>query len=67
MEEIAFSELMGEHVLSKVKSYGHNVKIYSLAKILNPECAEIGNSGITDMVLHSVTCSADRSGYHIYR
>lgn len=43
MKEIAFSELMGEHVLSLVKSHGKNVKIHSLAKIANPQFAEIGD------------------------
>lgn len=41
MKEISYSELMGEHVLDLVKYHGKNVKIYSLAKILNPECAWI--------------------------
>lgn len=43
MKEIAYSELMGEHVLKLVKWHGKNVRVYSLAKILNPECAIIGD------------------------
>lgn len=36
-----YSVLMGERVLDLVKYHGTNVKIYSMAKILNPECAWI--------------------------
>lgn len=43
MKDIAFSELMGEHVLDKVKYHGKNVKIWSLAKIINPESAVLGD------------------------
>ena len=43
MKDIAYSDLMGEHVLDKVKYYGKNVKIWSLAKIINPEFAVLGD------------------------
>lgn len=43
MKDIAYSDLMGEHVLDKVKYHGKNVKVWSLAKIINPEFAVLGD------------------------
>lgn len=43
MKKISFTELMGANVLEYVKYHGKNVRIWSLAKIINPECAVIGD------------------------
>lgn len=43
METIDYSELMGPKVLDKVKYHGNNVRIWTLAKILNPEYAVLGD------------------------
>ena len=39
--QIQFTELMGESVLSKLKFCGKGVMVYELAKIMRPEYAEI--------------------------
>lgn len=39
---------MGQEVKSKFKKCGENVKIYDLAKIVNPEFIEIGNNSMID-------------------
>ena len=41
MEGIKYTEIMGPNVLDKLKYCGKNVKIYDLAKICNPQWAEI--------------------------
>ena len=41
-------ENMGENVKNKLKKYGHNVKIYPLAKIVKPEVIEIGDYSMID-------------------
>lgn len=39
MKGIKYTELMGENVLDKVKYCGKNVRVYNLAKIINPQFA----------------------------
>ena len=46
MEGIKYTELMGENVKDKLKYCGNNVKILNLAKIINPQCAEIDDNTI---------------------
>ena len=46
MEGIKYTELMGENVKDKLKYCGDNVKILNLAKIINPQCAEIDDNTI---------------------
>lgn len=46
MAEIKYTELMGENVKDKLKYCGKNVRILNLAKIINPECAEIDDNTI---------------------
>lgn len=46
MEGIRYTELMGENVKDKLKYCGENVKILNLAKIINPQCAEIDDNTI---------------------
>lgn len=46
MEGIKYTELMGENVKDKLKYCGNNVRIYNLAKIINPEFAEIDDNSI---------------------
>lgn len=41
MEGIRYTEIMGPNVLDKLKYCGKDVKIYDLAKICNPQWAEI--------------------------
>ena len=41
MEGIKYTEIMGPNVIDKLKYCGKNVKIYDLAKICNPQWAEI--------------------------
>lgn len=41
MEGIKYTEIMGPNVLDKLKYCGKDVKIYDLAKICNPQWAEI--------------------------
>ena len=41
MEGIKYTEIMGANVLDKLKYCGKDVKIYDLAKICNPQWAEI--------------------------
>ena len=41
MAEIGYTELMGPNVLDKLKYCGKNVRIFQLAKIINPQYAEI--------------------------
>lgn len=41
MEGIKYTELMGENVKDKLKYCGKNVRILQLAKIINPQFAEI--------------------------
>ena len=43
MKDISYTELMGANVLERLKYHGKNVRIWSLAKIINPECAVIGD------------------------
>lgn len=51
MEGIKYTELMGENVKDKLKYCGENVRIYNLAKIINPQFAEIDdNTSISDFV-----------------
>lgn len=44
MEGIKYTDIMGPNVLDKLKYCGNNVKIYDLAKICNPQWAEIDDS-----------------------
>ena len=46
MEGIKYTELMGENVKDKLKYCGKDVKIYNLAKIINPQYAEIDDHAI---------------------
>lgn len=46
MEGIKYTELMGENVKDKLKYCGKNVRIYNLAKIINPQYAEIDDNAI---------------------
>lgn len=46
MTGIKYTELMGENVKDKLKYCGKNVKIYNLAKIINPQFAEIDDNAI---------------------
>ena len=46
MEGIKYTELMGENVKDKLKYCGKDVKILNLAKIINPQCAEIDDNTI---------------------
>lgn len=46
MEGIKYTEIMGENVLDKLKYCGRNVRIFQLAKIINPHCAEIDDNVI---------------------
>lgn len=46
MEGIKYTELMGENVMDKLKYCGKNVRIFQLAKIINPHCAEIDDNTI---------------------
>lgn len=46
MFEIGYTDLMGPNVKSKLKYCGENVKIYNLAKIINPQYAEIDDNSI---------------------
>ena len=46
MEGIKYTEIMGPNVLDKLKYCGKNVRIYQLAKIINPECAYIDDNCI---------------------
>lgn len=49
MEGIKYTEIMGENVLDKLKYCGKNVRVYNLAKIINPEFAHLDdNSMILD-------------------
>ena len=41
MEGIKYTDIMGPNVLDKLKYCGENIKIYDLAKICNPQWAEI--------------------------
>lgn len=41
MSNIGYTELMGENVLDKLKKCGKNARVYNLAKIINPEYAEL--------------------------
>lgn len=41
MEGIGYTELMGPNVLDKLKYCGKDVRIFQLAKIINPQFAEI--------------------------
>lgn len=51
MEGIQYTEIMGPNVLDKLKYCGKNVKIFQLAKIINPQFAEIDdNAMILDYV-----------------
>jgi len=51
MEGIKYTEIMGPNVLDKLKYCGANVQIFQLAKIINPQCAEIDdNAKILDFV-----------------
>ncbi len=51
MEGIKFTEVMGENVKDKLKYCGKNVRIWQLAKICNPQWAEIDdNTWIFDFV-----------------
>lgn len=44
MEGIKYTEIMGSNVKEKLKYCGENVKIYDLAKICNPQWAEIDDN-----------------------
>lgn len=44
MEGIKYTELMGENVKDKLKYCGENVKIFQLAKICNPQYAQIDDN-----------------------
>lgn len=46
MEGIKYTEIMGPNVLDKLKYCGKNVRILNLAKIINPEFAEIDDNTI---------------------
>lgn len=46
MTGIKYTELMGENVKPMLKYCGKNVKIYNLAKIINPQFAEIDDEAI---------------------
>lgn len=46
MAEIKYTELMGENVKDKLKYCGKNVRILNLAKIINPQYAEIDDNTI---------------------
>lgn len=51
MEGIQYTEIMGPNVLDKLKYCGKNVRIFQLAKIINPQFAEIDdNAMILDYV-----------------
>lgn len=51
MNGIKYTEIMGENVKDKLKYCGKNVRILNLAKIINPQYAEIDdNSSILDYV-----------------
>ena len=44
MEGIKYTEIMGPNVLDKLKYCGKDVRIFQLAKIINPEYAEIDDN-----------------------
>lgn len=46
MEGIQYTEIMGPNVLDKLKYCGKNVRIFQLAKIINPQFAEIDDNVI---------------------
>ena len=46
MEGIKYTEMMGENVLDKLKYCGKNVRVFQLAKIINPQFAEIDDNTI---------------------
>lgn len=46
MEGIKYTEIMGPNVLDKLKYCGKDVRILNLAKIINPEFAEIDDNTI---------------------
>lgn len=51
MDGIKYTEIMGPNVLDKLKYCGKDVRIYQLAKIINPQCACIDdNTLISDFV-----------------
>ncbi len=51
MEGIKYTEIMGPNVLDKLKYCGKNVRIFQLAKIINPQYAQIDdNCVIADFV-----------------
>lgn len=51
MKGIKYTEIMGENVKDKLKYCGQDVRIYNLAKIINPQYAEIDDySKILDYV-----------------
>lgn len=45
-EGIKYTEIMGPNVKDKLKYCGENVRIFQLAKIINPQCAEIDDNVI---------------------
>lgn len=58
MEGIKYTEIMGPNVLDKLRYCGKNVKVYNLAKIINPQCAEIDDNTI---ILDFVFIDASKS------
>lgn len=58
MEGIKYTEIMGPNVLNKLKYCGNNVRIYNLAKIINPQYAEIDDN---TMILDFVFIDASQS------
>lgn len=51
MQGIKYTEIMGENVKDKLKYCGNGVRIYDLAKIINPQYAEIDDyTSIGDFV-----------------
>ena len=55
MEGIKYTELMGENVKDKLRYCGKNVRIYNLAKIINPQFAEIDdNATYQQLIQHGL-------------
>lgn len=66
MEGIKYTELMGENVKPLLKYCGNNVRVYQLAKIINPQFAELDDeSKILDFVFIDAKSSFRLGKYSI--